>query len=39
VIERLYRPNETTLNPRVPQDVWATARAHALSLAPPPSRQ
>ncbi|WP_092190863.1 hypothetical protein [Bradyrhizobium sp. cf659] len=38
VIERLYRANETPLNPNLPPDVWATARAHALSLAPP-SRQ
>jgi hypothetical protein len=38
VIERLYRANEKPLNPNLPPDVWATARAHALSLAPP-SRQ
>lgn len=38
VIERLYRANETSFNPSLPPDVWAAARAHALSLAPP-SRQ
>lgn len=35
VIERIYRANETAPNPNLPPDVWATARAHALSLRPP----
>ncbi|MBR1130045.1 hypothetical protein [Bradyrhizobium iriomotense] len=34
VIERVYRANEKPVNPNLPPDVWATARAHALSLAP-----
>ncbi|MHC2626592.1 hypothetical protein ACVIW2_008624 [Bradyrhizobium huanghuaihaiense] len=38
VIERVYRANEKPFNPTLPPDVWATAREHALSLAPP-SRQ